>query len=452
MRYQPRQPRSDRSAGRSADLHKRIDGRVGFAGAVLLASPFPGAGLAGTPMDAYPVFTVILAVLAGILGISASILYRNMHQHEEEVRRRAEDAEAELRALVMMTDEAVLVLSPDGTVRAANPASEELFDREAEGFVGESLMEVIAQPLALSELTRHGPVNFETTAKRGKNGFVRVEMLLSPVELTTGRGYLAIVHEVNATAAGDPLPSSKMADLHDSVCQFTHDLNNQLTSVLGNLSLVLMARPGDPTMHQRLIEAKKTAIRAQMLSHEMQALINPEPDGKPAHPETSDSPTMPDMNCSILPMPTMTPAANVPPERAPGPPRILILDDEETICMLVSSVLDASGFKVTSATSVAAALQSCKEATDSGTPFSLVICDLSLPGDVDGVHAVQDLRLIDPNIKAIVSSGYDTDSAMRDPRKFGFSAAMSKPYDIARLVRTVGETLSADETSLRKSA
>ena len=462
MRFQPCQPKFESSARTPATPAKGIVERSSLASAVLLASPFPVGGFAATHTDAYPVFTVILAVLAGVLGLSASLLYRHMHHREEDLRRRADNAEAELRALLMMTDEAVLVLSPDGTVRAANPASEEVFNRPADQIVGESLNEVIAQPLALSELTKHGPVNFETTAKRGNEDFAQVEMLLSPVELTTGRGYLALVHRAHSDEKDEAKNAFRAApDVQAAVEKFTHDLNNQLTSVLGNLSLALMSRPGDPSAHQRMIEAKKTAIRAQILSHDMQTFISPERSEEPSQPETPDEKStqaqahnldIPDMNCSILSMPKMASPEKMTTDRDSGPARILILDDEEAICMLVSSVLDSSGFEVTTATSVSVALESCREAVESGSPFSLVICDLSLPGDVDGVTALRQLHAIDPNLKAIVSSGYDSDPVMRDFRKAGFCGAMSKPYDIGKLIRTVGSAISEDSGVMLRSA
>jgi CheY-like chemotaxis protein len=141
-----------------------------------------------------------------------------------------------------------------------------------------------------------------------------------------------------------------------------------------------------------------------------------------------------------------------PPAMTNGPSRILILDDEEAICMLVASALDASGFEVTSATSVAAAVRACDEATQNGERFSLVICDLSLPGDTDGIQALKQLRALDPNIKAIVSSGYDSDPVMRDCSRHGFDAAVAKPYEISKLVRVVGEVLAGDAAAIRKTA
>ena len=140
------------------------------------------------------------------------------------------------------------------------------------------------------------------------------------------------------------------------------------------------------------------------------------------------------------------------PDRSQGPARILILDDEDSICLLVANVLDASGYKVTSATSAADAVRACEEAMRLGAPISLVICDLSLPGETDGSQALKKLHAIDPDIKAIVSSGYDNNPVMRDCRKFGFNAAMAKPYDIAKLVRTVGTVLAGDAVPVLKTA
>ena len=437
MRHQPSQSKPERPAKASVAAPKGTKRGATLASMAFLGAPFQGDGFAAMPSDTGSVLTAVLAVLAAILGLSASILYRHMHHRQEELRRRAEDAEAEQRALLMITDEAVLVLSGDGKVRAANPAAEELFGREADEFLGKALTEIIAQPLALGELTKHGPVNFETTARHGEAECSQVEMLLSPVDLSSGKGYLAVVHRAREAEAAGPAQNS---ELRSVVEKFTHDLNNQLTSVLGNLSLALMARPGDPATNDRVLNAKKTAIRAQVLSEQLQSLLNPPAEEQSAKPEPHSNK---DMNCTILPMPANPPSA-MRTQPAPRPARILILDDEEAICMLITSILEASGYEVSSACTVADAVHVCDEAHHAGNPFSLVICDLSLPGDTDGIEALKQLRTIDPDIKAIVSTGYDSDPVMRDCRKFGFCAAMAKPYDVGKLMRTVSSVLAKD--------
>jgi CheY-like chemotaxis protein len=391
--------------------------------------------------------TLILAVLAGALGLSASILYRHMHQRELELRSRAENAEAELRALLMMTDDAVLVLSEDGSIRATNPASEELFERASDDFLGEPLTEVIAQPLCLAELTKHGPVNFATTAKRGEERYSRVEMLLSPVELSGRNGYLAIIQKSRVSLPDDSDAKDRQS-LSKAVEKFTHDLNNQLTGVLGNLSLILMASPGDPASQSRILNAKRTALQAQALSQKLQLLVQEGDEG-----DALAAP-MPDIDRNIVQMPNMACSVEVsqPPSPVSRPARILILDDEEAICALVANVLEASGFEVTEATTVPAALKACEEAKNAGDPFALVICDLSLPGGMNGTQATARLREIDPGLRAIVSSGHNGDPIMCDCRKFGFMAAVAKPYELSQLVRAVGEVLAADSTDIRKTA
>lgn len=50
-----------------------------------------------------------------------------------------------------------------------------------------------------------------------------------------------------------------------------------------------------------------------------------------------------------------------------------------------------------------------------------------------GKETVQKLREIDPEVKAIVSRGYSNDPVMSDFEKYGFKAAITKPYDISEL-------------------
>lgn len=448
MPKQPIQRGERRFFRRFEEFFTRVPGEARFTPALALAAPWEQLGNSTISTPTESTLISILAVMIGILGLSASLLYRRMHQREMELRTRAENAEAELRALLMMTDEAVLVLSEDGSIRATNPAFEELFDRSADDFLGEPLTEFIAQPLCLAELTKHGPVNFATTAKRSEERYAPVEMLLSPVELSGRASYLAIIQRSRATLSEDSSENgTPRADLPKAVEQFTHDLNNQLTTVLGNLSLILMASPGDPSTQERILNAKKMALRAQSLNQNLQLLVQEDDDGNAKQAPAAD------VDRTIVQMPNVT-AATQTPEPLPSsrPSRILILDDEEAICALVAHVLDASGFEVTEATSVPVALQACEDAKNAGEPYALVICDLSLPGGMNGVQAAERLREIDPGIKSIVSSGYEGDPIMRDCRKYGFSTAVAKPYELSVLIRAVGEVLAADDSEVRKTA
>ena len=415
------------------------------------AVPYPKELIESGTITSNSMLVPILAGLAGILGASAGLLYRHMQREEERARSRAQNAEAELRALLMMTDEAVLVLEPDGTVRTANPASEEIFNRPLDQFSGLPLTELIAQPLSLTELTKHGPVNFETMAKRPDGEFPRVEMLLSPIEFGGRTSYVALVHDSKAAVQPATSTTSVAPDLTKPVETFTHDLNNELTTIIGNLSLILMSSPSDPANYERIVGAKRTAVRAHALSQKLQALACGEDTGTGTADSTpATAPTivrMPSPNTSLPHVPVAASKS-----AAPNKPRILILDDEEAICALLVTALNAMGFDATEATSVRVAFQACETSMIEGRPFDLVISDLSLPGEMSGKDAVARLRTIDPQIKAIVSSGYDADPIMNDCRSHGFAAAIAKPYDIGKLARTVREVLANGGEAIRKSA
>jgi PAS domain S-box-containing protein len=120
--------------------------------------------------------------------------------------------------------------------------------------------------------------------------------------------------------------------------------------------------------------------------------------------------------------------------------RVLFMDDETTICTLAKTLLTRIGFTVTTQPDGAAAVAAYREAREKGEPFRLVIMDLTVPGGMGGLEAMQALLAYDPSVIAIVSSGYSSDPVMAHYRKHGFRGMAPKPYkitDLARTIRTV---------------
>jgi hypothetical protein len=52
---------------------------------------------------------------------------------------------------------------------------------------------------------------------------------------------------------------------------------------------------------------------------------------------------------------------------------------------------------------------------------------------------------MDPQAKAIVSSGYSYDPVMSDYRKFGFSGIVPKPYRMEEMGRVLAEVINQPE-------
>nr|HQU28424.1 response regulator [Nitrospirales bacterium] len=70
----------------------------------------------------------------------------------------------------------------------------------------------------------------------------------------------------------------------------------------------------------------------------------------------------------------------------------------------------------------------------------VVLLDLTIPGAMGGKEAIQHLRSLDPQVKAIVTSGYSDDPIMSDYQRYGFHSILVKPYrimDLAKLLESV---------------
>jgi DNA-binding NarL/FixJ family response regulator len=87
-----------------------------------------------------------------------------------------------------------------------------------------------------------------------------------------------------------------------------------------------------------------------------------------------------------------------------------------------------------------------RQALEDGRPFAAVLMDLTVPGGLGGKEALGQLREIDPEVKAIVSSGYSYDPIMSDFRRYGFQGVVGKPYDLGRLSQALA-TLLGGETA-----
>ena len=124
-----------------------------------------------------------------------------------------------------------------------------------------------------------------------------------------------------------------------------------------------------------------------------------------------------------------------------GVGRILVMDDEKHIRDLAAEILSSIGYEVTTTIDGAEAIELCIEAVESGNPFDVVIMDLTIPGGMGGKQTVRKLMEIDPEVKAIVSSGYSNDPVMADFREYGFKGVIAKPYEIRELSQVIHKAM-----------
>lgn len=117
--------------------------------------------------------------------------------------------------------------------------------------------------------------------------------------------------------------------------------------------------------------------------------------------------------------------------------KILVVDDEETVCSSVKKVLSRKGYDVSQALNVEDAIELIKEMT-----FDLVITDLMIPG-TSGMELLQTIRDHYPELDVIMITGYASiESAVRSTR-LGAAAYLPKPFTPDELTRVTQSALAA---------
>ncbi|MCP4118087.1 MAG: response regulator [Desulfobacteraceae bacterium] len=121
--------------------------------------------------------------------------------------------------------------------------------------------------------------------------------------------------------------------------------------------------------------------------------------------------------------------------------RVLVMDDEKVILNVTKRMLERIGYKVDTALDGGEAIEICRQAMDAGKPFDYVIMDLTIPGGIGGKEAIKEILEIDPDARAIVSSGYADDPVMANYAEYGFKGMAAKPYTLNELREVMGQVL-----------
>ncbi len=130
--------------------------------------------------------------------------------------------------------------------------------------------------------------------------------------------------------------------------------------------------------------------------------------------------------------------------------RVLVMDDQDTILKLLTRMLEKIGLEVTTARNGEEAIILYQQAMASGHKYELVILDLTVPDGMGGQECMRNLLDLDPQVRAVVSSGYSDDPVMARASQYGFVDRLAKPYTIsdvwALITRVLPEHARRKET------
>src|SRR5947199_1906297 len=150
----------------------------------------------------------------------------------------------------------------------------------------------------------------------------------------------------------------------------------------------------------------------------------------------------------ILPLhESSSPAVATPlaPTNGTKPARVLVVEDEEKVRVLLNDAFRAQGHEVTEATTGAEAL----DRLDKGE-FDLMVCDLGLP-ELSGLHVARWVKEFRPDLPVIIATGFSEMIADEDYQKARIDQVIPKPYALAEVLAKANTLLAKQAAERRET-
>ncbi len=109
---------------------------------------------------------------------------------------------------------------------------------------------------------------------------------------------------------------------------------------------------------------------------------------------------------------------------------ILIIDDEEDLCWLLSNSLTGKGYNVSSANTISDGVGFLKKHPH------LIFLDLKLP-DGDGMDILPEIKRITPETVVVIISAYGSEERRKDAKKKGVHSFIDKPLTVETILSTI---------------
>jgi two-component system cell cycle sensor histidine kinase/response regulator CckA len=120
-----------------------------------------------------------------------------------------------------------------------------------------------------------------------------------------------------------------------------------------------------------------------------------------------------------------------------GSGKILVVDDEDSVRNVVCMSLEHVGYEVVAASSGQEALDEYKSAN---YDYDLLIIDMLMPG-LSGEETFEELKALNPNVKALFISGYTSEASVENVLSSGGLGFLQKPFTIEQLTKKVVECM-----------
>ncbi len=122
---------------------------------------------------------------------------------------------------------------------------------------------------------------------------------------------------------------------------------------------------------------------------------------------------------------------------------VLVMDDDEMVRRVAGSMLARIGYEPILTNDGTQAVTRVRALLDEGKSLAALLLDLTVRSGEGGRDVVGPLRQLLPRVPIVASSGYSDDPIMADPKQFGFTASLGKPFLLSDLSGLLAELTAA---------
>jgi DNA-binding NtrC family response regulator len=125
--------------------------------------------------------------------------------------------------------------------------------------------------------------------------------------------------------------------------------------------------------------------------------------------------------------------------------RILIVDDDENIRKVLTTILEDEGYDVESVDTAKKAIERTRRKF-----YNLALIDIRLP-DMEGIELLTKMKNTTPKIRKIIITGYPTLQNAVEAVNRGADAYIMKPFDMEKVLEEIKDQLKKQQNEKRYS-
>ena len=293
-----------------------------------------------------------------------------------------------------------------------------LTDLIMQGISGIDLLEKVRElesDIATILLTGHASIETAVQAVRlGANDYLLKPINLEELQIRIKRAFERVELERRLYEA------ERQLTYNATIATTNHEINQPLTVIISAIDMIKMElqklNVQNPRLANYLQLMHKSSMRIANILKKLREIT---------HPKIQDVPLGMKMIDIQEDQQSVT--------RGENSRYILVIEDEENLRQIIQTVLDEESYKVILA-------ETAHEGVDLYEAdkhlIELVILDFNLP-DADGLRVLKRLQAIDPEVKVLLTSGFDVDKSIQEALNCGAMEFIRKPFNRQQILDTV---------------